>query len=75
MYERPKATIYLKGEKPPIVVDDFCEVYMEKGSKESLARIVPERLAIYPDNAYTFIGNNSSLSVTGSELQAVHFEN
>ncbi|MBQ8697372.1 MAG: hypothetical protein IJ521_00010 [Schwartzia sp.] len=69
-----KATVYLKGEKPPVVVEGFAEVYMTTGSQEKPVRIVPEHLPIYHGNAYSFIGSNSSLSVAGSELQAVYFE-
>ena len=74
MLSSEKATIYLKGDKPPVIVDGFKGVYVHSSSQEEPQRIVPERLFVYPDKAYTFVGENSSLSVVGIELQAVHFE-
>ncbi len=69
-----KVTVYLKGEKPPIVLEDFSKVSVFSPSDKSIPAVNPEVLAIYPENAYCFVGLKQSLSVTGSELQAVHFE-
>jgi len=69
----PKATVFLKGERPPIVVESYTTVHVLTGDGRELAPTDPF-LPIDVRCAYTLSGGKQTLCFAGSEVQTILIE-
>ncbi len=68
-----KATVFLKGGHPPIVVESYSAVHVLTGEGEELKPTEPF-LPIDAKCAYTLSGGKQTLCFAGSEVQAILIE-